>query len=277
MLIDLYRVGIQLQLLPATEYGAAVIASTVRSMNHEQTAQEGLVSIANFMAGLIFQVAKNHRNHVASLYDLAKHLQAFHKLLANADISRATRDVLATEALLMHKDSVGMRIDLPNEEVQLTKLHQEFHSFPFGINAAVMWVPLTRISRFNGTLSFYPRPHPSDPIPFYGDVSEQDRLLDKGRPQEAQKAGKLQISSAELGPVNWLEAEPGQCYLLSAVLPHASVPANPSAEVARLTCQARLFDVNDAFLAWKHRGGNLWNGLKRPSEGWQLWKDYNDA
>lgn len=274
LLVDLYRTGIQLQLLSANAGGEQVLGTSLSLLEADETAQRGLIMVSDLVATEVYRSSCLSRRDVSSLYDLAKHLQSFHQLLANEDVQARLREVLKTDTLMMHKDSVGMRIDLSNETEQLTELHQEFHSFPFGINGAVLWVPLTRISRFHGTLTYYPRPHLSDPIPFYGDPAEQDRLLAAGRLQEAQKIGGLQVREEDLGPAQYLEAEPGQCYIFSAVLPHASVLADPAAKLARLTCQARFFDINDPFMAWKHRSGNMWEGLKRPLDGWRFWKEY---
>ena len=276
LLYDLWSAGVHLQLLPINKSDAALIANAMETLNNEERAQEGLLVISDFISTLIFKHAKEHRGNISRLYDLAKHLQSFHSLLANSCIQRHMRDVLDSLSLLMHKDSVGIRMDLPNEEAQLTKLHQEFHSFPFGINAAVLWVPLTRIGRYSGTLSYFPRPHLSDPIPFSGDTDQQDRLIVEGRLQEAQKTGGLETNTNYLGQIQYLETKPGQCFIFSAVLPHSSVPADSMAKTARLTCQARFFDLNDPYFVWKHRSGTLWDGLKRPTVGWQYWKDYKN-
>lgn len=277
MLIDLFRAGIRLRLLPAAQPEIQVVNTAMSYLAFDETAQKGLVLIADLMSNLIAKAAARNRQDIASLYDLAKHLQSFHKLLANSVIQLNMREVLGTETLAMHKDSIGMRIDLPGEHTQLTNLHQEFHSFPFALNAAVLWIPLTRINRIHGTLAFYPRPHLSVPLPFEGDTKKQDLMLSEGRLQEAQKAGDLIITSTELGPTRFLDTEPGSCYIFSALLPHESVMAKPDSTLARLTCQARFFDLNDSFFLWKQQLGMPWSGLKRPSEAWQLWKEFSDG
>lgn len=277
LLMDFFQAGVSLDLLPSSKTASDTVAHVVETLDQDETVAEGLAYISELVSDLVVQVAVERRRDVSKLYDVAKHLQSFHSLLANRDIQHAVRQVLDTETLLMHKDSVGIRIDLPNEVTQLTELHQEFHSFPFGLNAAVLWVPLTRVSQRNGTLAYFPREHLSAPIRFVGDPKEQDRLLAQGRLQEAQKAGRLDLDVQDLGPVSYLEAEPGQCFIFSTVLPHASVPAHQSVKRARLTCQARFFDVNDRFFAWKHQRGPLWGGLKQPSVGWGFWEDYSGA
>ena len=275
LLVDLYFTGIQLSLLSANSQSERMMGVSLSLLESDETAQQGLVMLSDLVAAEIYCCSHLNRLNVASLYDLAKHLQSFHSLLANKDVQARLREVLKTDGLMMHKDSVGMRIDLPNEIGQLTELHQEFHSFPFGINAAVLWVPLTRISRFHGTLAYYPLPHLSEPFPFDGDPAEQSRLLAKGRMQEAQKIGGLQVSEEDLGAIQYLEAEPGQCYIFSASLPHSSLLADPTAEFARLTCQARFFDTRDPFMAWKHGKGIMWEGLKNPSDAWKFWQEYS--
>jgi hypothetical protein len=277
LLFDLYRTGIQLGILPVQKENKQLLGSVADMLGQDSTAQQGLLILSDLVAAEVHRSALLNRRNVSNLYDCAKHLQSFHQLLANDYVQYRLREVLKTSTLMLHKDSVGMRIDLPNESAQLTKLHQEFHSFPFGLNGAVLWVPLTRISRFHGTLAYYPRPHLSNPIPFEGDASEQDRLLAQGRLQEAQKTGDLKVKPEELGVVQYLDAEPGQCYIFSAVLPHVSVPADTSAEIARLTCQARFFDIHDPFLAWKHLRGSMFDGLKQPLVSWRLWKEYSDG
>ena len=274
LLRDLYQAGMQLNLLPKTQEGLAILDISSELIKNQETARQGLLAISDFIAMEFYRVAKISRSNLSDLYDLAKHLQSFHSLLANSEIQDFIRKALKSNLLMMHKESIGIRFDFPGEDRQLTTLHQEFHSFPFGVNAVVLWVPLTRISRLHGTLAYYPRPHLSNPIPFYADSYEQDRLLSEGRLQEAQKCGGLQIDSIDLGAPHFLDVEPGSCFIFSAVLPHSSSPAMPDSLLARLTCQARFFDLEDSFLAWKHSQGRLWDGLKRPSEGWQLWEEF---
>jgi hypothetical protein len=277
LLLDLYRTGIQLQILTVLNESEQALGVAMSLLSEDKTAQQGLVMLSDMVAADLYRSSLLNRRNISNLYDFSKHLQSFHQLLANDDLQSLLRKVLSTQELMLHKDSVGMRFDLPNETAQLTELHQEFHSFPFGLNGAVLWVPLTRISRFHGTLAYYPRPHLSNPLPFEGDASEQDRLLAEGRLQEAQKAGRLKASAEELGVMQYLDAEPGQCYIFSAVLPHASVSAGSSAEIVRLTCQARFFDIYDPFLAWKHRTGSMFDGLKQPLVGWRKWKEYSNG
>jgi len=274
LLLDLYWAGTQLALLPTTDVSTRKAIQSQGLLCSDATAIEGLVDISDLIAKLVFQAAAVNRPSVARLYDIAKHLQSFHKLLSNEFVQTKLREVLMTETLLMHKDSVGIRIDLPTELEQLTELHQEFHSFPFAANAAVLWIPLTRIDSHSGTLAFYPRPHSSEPIAFHGDSLIQEQLLSEGRFQEAQKSGKLLASEDTIGTASSLEAEAGQCYILSTMLPHLSVEADSVAQTARLTCQARFFDLNDSFLSWKSRRKDLWSGLKRPTEGWKLWQEF---
>jgi hypothetical protein len=274
LLTDLYRAGTSLKLIPRSQSDVQVVSTAESYLAFDETAQKGLVLISDLISNSIATAAKSSRLVVASLYDIAKHLQSFHKLLSNSFIQRSIREVLGTQTLAMHKDSVGMRIDLPGEHMFLTNLHQEFHSYPFALNAAVLWIPLTRINRTHGTLAFYPRPHFCYPFPFESDISKQDSMLAEGRLQEAQKVGELIVTSAELGPTKSLDTEPGGCYIFSALLPHQSVMAKPESTLARLTCQARFFDLNDPFFAWKHQRGTPWSGLKRPSEAWELWKEW---
>jgi hypothetical protein len=277
LLLDIYRAGIQLQLLTVQKKSEQALEAVLKLLAEDKTAKQGLTMLSDLVAADVYITSLLNRRNISDLYDLTKHLQSFHRLLANDYLQSCLRKVLNTRELMLHKDSVGMRVDLPKETAQLTELHQEFHSFPFGLNAAVLWVPLTRISRFHGTLAYYPRPHLSNPLPFEGDESEQDRLLAEGRRQEAQKAGGLKASAEELGIMQYLDAEPGQCFIFSAVLPHASVCADSSSEMARLTCQARFFDIYDPFLAWKHRAGSMFDGLKQPLVGWRQWQKYSNG
>lgn len=144
--------------------------------------------IADAVSSLVFNSAKVSRRGIADLYDIAKHLSSFHKLLSNPIIQSSLHEILDAKTLLLGKDSVGVRMDLPEEDSQLTGLHQEFHSFPFALNSAVLWIPLTRISQHYETLAYYSRPHSSNPIPFIGDTAKQDEMLKEGRLQEAQKS-----------------------------------------------------------------------------------------
>jgi len=275
LLHQLHASGRRLGLLSESPGGDRVIDSLHRAARTGDG--EALSMLSDQIAMLIHARGVQRRAEVGILYDLAKHLRSFHALLANNDIAEAVGRLLGSTNVMVHKDSVGMRIDLPGEAAQLTALHQEFHSFPFGTNGLVLWIPLTRIDGFNGTICFHPQPHASAPYAFEGNPKDCARLHALGRHQEAQKTGRLVIPEGTLGDPVYLEAPIGNCYFMSAMLPHESVPANRRATTARLTCQARLFDVDDPFLAWKAAQGSLMAGLKSPFDAWELWKRHVTA
>ena len=275
LLADLYHVAQTTGLLDVCVGDKANISELYSKAKARCLTPAELHSLSEVVSSAFFARSKTNREKVSAIYDLAKHLQAFHALLDNPDIQSSVRKLLGTETVFVHKDSVGIRIDIPREETQLTELHQEFHSYPFGTNGLVIWLPLTRIDLEHGTIGFFERPHDSAPFPFIGDQNEQARLTALGRFQEAQKIGQLQLNRKTLGERRLIEAEPGHCYFFSAVLPHESVPATPECERVRITCQARLFDPHDPFFIWKMQQQKFWQGLKNPIVGWALWEEFH--
>jgi hypothetical protein len=274
LLFDLYETGVQLGLLEVSSQQKKTAELAKDYLVSESTIDRALIIISDLVSELVFTAGRIERARVSNLYDLAKSLQSFHALLANHDLQSSIRQALNSDLLMMHKDSIGIRIDLPNEVSQLTDLHQEFHSFPFGLNAAVLWVPLTRISRYRGTLSYFPRQHKTAPILYRGDLNKQNKLLAAGHLQEAQKSGTLCVDLDSLGEARYLDTYPGVCYIFSTMLPHESIIADPSCEAVRLTCQARFFDLNDSFFAWRQRRYSFGYGLKNPLQAWRLWEEY---
>jgi hypothetical protein len=99
---------------------------------------------------ILEQIAKYDRSLLATIYDAVKFLPAFHQFYSSSELINCIKKLLNTDMALLHKDSVGIRIDLHQETRNLTNIHQEFHSFPFALNSLVIWCPLTSVNRYKG-------------------------------------------------------------------------------------------------------------------------------
>ena len=223
--------------------------------------EEGIAAKSALLSERIGQFAKQDRQKLSFVYDGIKNLPAFHAFYSNETMIKHCRALLASPDVLVIKDSVGIRIDLPDEDQQLTTMHQEFHSFPYALSGLVVWTPLTDVDLTRGTLAIWDQTH-RDVCRYDGDQARIDALLSEGRLQEAQKVGQLQLPENLGDPLN-VQARAGDVFFMSALELHQSVAASGSSG-ARLTCQFRVFDYSDPFFLWKSRNHRFNDGLKEP-------------
>ncbi len=99
---------------------------------------------ATFDAGFNALIARD-RSVGSAVYDAAKLIPAFLRLLAgghNERLFAATRD---TDAVGIGAGSFGIRIDHPREEQFRSQWHQEFLYQPQSLDGMVFWSPLVEI------------------------------------------------------------------------------------------------------------------------------------
>lgn len=226
---------------------------------------------SDLLSDCMLNFSLRDRKKLSFVYDGIKNLPSFHAYYSDVELIDVCRRLVNSKRLITIKDSVGIRIDLPNEDAQLTKIHQEFHSFPYSLSGLVVWTPLTDVDARRGTLCIRPGSH-KHVCRYEGDHRKIEALLKAGRLQEAQKIGNLLIPDADTEPVI-VEAKAGDVFFMSALTLHESVPAE-DASAARVTCQLRIFDYNDPFHRWKSNYHRFNDGLKQPAETQSMYERY---
>ena len=226
----------------------------------------GLEEKGDYLACAVARFAALDRKRMSFVYDGLKNLPSFHKLYSSTALLSRAEEFLDSNKLLVIKDSVGIRIDLPGEVDQLTDTHQEFHSFPYSVSGLVVWCPLTRVSRQLGTVALWENTHKTV-LRFDGNRKRIEELRSAGRFQEAQKQGALRLPD-DLGQPLLIEANVGSIFFMTALTLHKSVPTQ--LDNARVTCQLRAFDYAHDFFSWKSQRYGFNYGLKQPLEAQEL-------
>jgi len=227
---------------------------------------------SDYLSASLARFAKVDRKRMSFVYDGIKNLGTFHSFYANQHLLIACNQILNSQKLITIKDSVGIRIDLPEENNQLTEVHQEFHSFPYSLSGLVVWVPLTTVNLDNGSIKLYENSHKTI-FKYNGDYDEINSLIEKGKLQEAQKVGGLVLPS-NLDEPMILDASIGDIFIMSVGTLHESV-AGQTKDLARVTCQLRVFDYCNDFFLWKSQNYRFNEGLKQPIISQKLYEEFN--
>ena len=227
---------------------------------------------SDYLSTSLARFAKVDRKRLSFVYDGIKNLSTFHSFYANENLLSACKQILNSQKIITIKDSVGIRIDLPGENTQLTEIHQEFHSFPFSLSGLVVWVPLTTVNSDKGSIKLYEDSHKMI-YNYRGNHHEINSLIEEGRLQEAQKVGGLVLPN-NFGKAMILDAGIGDILVMSASTLHESV-AGQNKSLARVTCQLRVFDYCNDFFLWKSKKYKFNEGLKQPSISQSLYEEFN--
>ena len=180
------------------------------------------------------------------VYDAAKLIPAFHRLLSSDKNERLFRELRVTDLAGIGAASFGIRIDNPREEQFRSHWHQEFLYQPQSLDGLVFWSPLVNIEESMGPMQICIGSH-------------QDGLCvyRKGG-KYADKPGAYKIGLAdEEGTVSRHETtapllKPGDLLILDYLTLHQS-GFNVSMR-SRWSMQFRLFNFRDPVggkLGWR--------------------------
>jgi len=103
----------------------------------------------HFDAGFLPMIGKN-RAIGGEVYDAAKLIPAFHRLLCGEKNERLFRELRGTDLAGIGASSFGIRIDNPHEERFRSHWHQEFLFQPQSLDGLVFWSPLVAIEEKMG-------------------------------------------------------------------------------------------------------------------------------
>jgi len=152
----------------------------------------------------------------------------------NANIDIAKQFGLRVPAL-MH--SCNIRMDLPNRNEFMFHWHQDITYLLGSMNALTFWVPLTKVSRADGTIELIPGSHLNGVKPI--------RFTGSGQPQKGRSMSPKDIFLIDepFEDSIFVEAMPGDLVVFSQLLLHRSSP-NCSDRI-RWTIQLRYADFSE--------------------------------
>lgn len=112
----------------------------------------------NFDSGYLELVAIN-RDFGGEVYDLAKQIPSFLRLIAATKSERLFCHLRNTDAPGIGAASYGIRIDNPYEDQFRSQWHQEFLFQPQSLDGIVFWTPLLQVTEDMGPVIVCPKSH----------------------------------------------------------------------------------------------------------------------
>jgi len=190
------------------------------------------------------------------VYDMAKNLVSFQRLIVNERLAGLFRALRETELAGTAPGSNGVRIDRPGDERRLAPWHQEFQYQFRSLDGITFWLPLVPVHAEMGPVVLARGSHRGGVEP----------LVDTSGSGEADMAsgayGALRLPDEATIPERYElcapESKPGDLFAFDFLTLHASGP-NVGAR-ARWTLQIRYFNFSDSYGASIRWMGGLKHG-----------------
>jgi phytanoyl-CoA dioxygenase PhyH len=210
---------------------------------------------AAFDSGYLALVAE-HPEVQSLVYDMAKNLVAFQRLIVSDRIAGFYRSLRGTELAGTAPGANGIRIDRPGDDRRLAPWHQEFQYQFRSLDGVTFWIPLVPVTAAMGPVVLARGSHRGGVEPFVDTTSAAESDLLSGA------YGALRIrDEATIGERYELcapESQPGDVFAFDFLTLHASAP-NVGAR-ARWTVQIRYFNFSDTYGASIRWMGGLKHG-----------------
>ncbi|HEX3463981.1 MAG TPA: phytanoyl-CoA dioxygenase family protein [Candidatus Elarobacter sp.] len=190
------------------------------------------------------------------VYDMAKNLVAFQRLIVSERLAGLFRALRGTELAGTAPGSNGLRIDRPSDDRRLAPWHQEFQYQFRSLDGVTFWIPLVPVTPEMGPVVLARGSHRGGVEP----------LVDASGNGEAETAfgayGALRIADettiAERYELCAPTSKPGDLFAFDFLTLHAS-GANAGTR-ARWTVQIRYFNFSDEYGASIRWMGGLKHG-----------------
>jgi hypothetical protein len=210
---------------------------------------------AEFDRGYLELVAA-HRDVQPLVYDNAKNLIAFQRLIVSERLAGLYRELRGTELPGTAPGANGVRIDRPGDDRRLAPWHQEFQYQFRSLDGITFWMPLVPVVEAMGPVVLARGSHRGGVEP----------LVDVSGTGEADMAsgqyGGLRLGDEATIPQRYElcapESQPGDVFAFDFLTLHASGP-NVGAR-ARWTAQIRYFNFSDDYGAKIRWMGGLKHG-----------------
>jgi hypothetical protein len=189
---------------------------------------------------------KLDRSYASEIYDLAKQIPSFLRLISNQRSDDLFCEIRETQHSGIGAGSYGIRIDNPSEDKFRSHWHQEFLWQPQSMDGVVFWTPLLPVTEDMGPVIVLPKSH-------------QDGLCKYSKGQAyAQKVGAYKIGIFQEDKVvsNYEQIapllEPGDLLLMDFLTIHGS--GVNRADRSRWSIQNRFFNFEEPVgtkIGWK--------------------------
>ncbi len=177
------------------------------------------------------------------VYDMAKNLVSFQRLIVSERLAGLFRDLRATSLCGTAPGANGLRIDRPGVERHLAPWHQEFQYQFRSLDAITFWMPLVPVTAAMGPVVLARGSHRGGALPLVDASGKGAEGIASGAygglrlADEASISGRYELCAPE--------SEPGDVFAFDFLTLHASAP-NTGAR-ARWTAQIRYFNFDDEF------------------------------
>ncbi len=177
------------------------------------------------------------------VYDMAKNLVAFQRLIVSERLAGLFRALRGAELAGTAPGSNGVRIDRPGDDRRLAPWHQEFQYQFRSLDGVTFWMPLVPVTADMGPVVLARGSHRGGVEP----------LVDTSGTGEADMAsgayGALRLADEATIPERYElcapESQPGDVFAFDFLTLHASAP-NVGTR-ARWTAQIRYFNFSDSY------------------------------
>lgn len=215
------------------------------AQRHGVTLDRAPYTPATFDSGYNTLIAHD-RSIGGEIYDLAKQIPAFLRLICHPKSDALFRDIRGTDHTGIGADSYGVRIDNPGEEKFRSHWHQEFTFQPQSIDGIVFWTPLLPIVPDLGPVIVLPKSHKDGLCMYQTGTTYADK-------QGAYQIGiyeedKVVAGYDQVTPLS----NPGDLMLMDFLTIHAS--GYNVSDRSRWSIQNRFFNYNDPVgmkVGWK--------------------------
>lgn len=201
-------------------------------------------------------LAARHAPLQPLVYDMAKTLPPFVRLIGHERIVALYRELRGTELCGTPGGASGIRIDRPGDEERMAPWHQEFPYQFRSLDGVTFWLPLVPVHRELGPVILARGSHRDGIEPIVDEGGSGDDDIARGA------YGRLTIGGRErLGEryeLVQIDTEPGDLLAFDYLTLHASAPNRGPR--ARWSAQIRYFNFADAYGAATRWSGGVKHG-----------------
>lgn len=190
------------------------------------------------MTASMMDLVRIDRKLGASVYDAAKQIPEFLKLVSNLKNKQLFMDIFFNSKPGIAAGGYGVRMDFPNEDKFRTFWHQEFPAQLRSSRGLVFWTPLLPVTKKMGPVQICPGSHARGYLDVVNDTTDGKSGAYSLRLKDEQKI------VSQYDPVSPL-TEPGDLILMDYYLLHQS--GKNISTVPRWSIQFRYFDFNNEF------------------------------
>lgn len=189
----------------------------------------------------IARLALRDRRELGTVYDAARKVLPFWRLLGSERMGEVVAQLLETPFVGVAFRGAGVRFDLPQEDRWRSEWHQEYHSQISSPRGLVAWFGLSQVDLSMGPVELSVGSHVEGILPVVC-LDPLNRNKDYTQTFAIHRVEEI----VRRYPVASFETEPGDAVFLDFLLLHRSGFNRSSAGRSRLTCQVRYFDMNEA-------------------------------